>query len=310
MTNIKGINWNQVYYFSVVANYGSIKKASDVLQLSPSTLSEHISQLEKDLKVELFYRHGPKITLTEQGARLASHARGMFEHGERLFDVVSPVKLGRYPISVAFVPGPHLPVAYKWVTRFTEKYGPLDMKLHHSQPDQFERDLLKGKYNFGFIDRLPEHSELNYVLVEKSAIRFYVSMDWQDKKISEVLEAIPLLVCRSEASTEAFIEKALADQDLTPSSVITSDFPSVLIDLCRQGLGVGAFCEEPVQKMNSQMIKSFRTPKGAPQIESKLYAVWAGNSENTAAVSHFKELIGQGQGRQLNKYKPDAAANC
>lgn len=289
---ISGVNWNQVYSFSLVATHGSIKKAAELLSLSPSSLSEQISQLESDLKVELFVRRGPKLTLTEQGNRLFMHAKGMFEHGLRLLDAVSPVQIDSYPVSVGFVPGPHLPVAYKWVAMLHQKLGPLNMKLQHCTPEAFESSLLKGQFDFGFSDRRPSRSDLQSVQIAQSPIRFYVSTDWRDHSFSELLRKLPLLVCRSEASTDAFIEQTLQKCDLMPSSIVSSDFPSVLIDLCRLGLGVGAFCEEPILKLNAQTVRTLRIPKDAPKIESKLYVTWATAAESTMAVMHLKGLIG------------------
>lgn len=288
---ISGVNWNQVYYFSLVANYGSIKAAAETLGLSPSTLSEHVSQLEQQLKVELFHRRGPKLILTEQGNRLFAHAKGMFEHSQRLLDAVSPLQLGNYPISVGFVPGPHLPLAYRFVGSYRQEFGPLSMKLHHSSPDLFENCLLSGKYDFGFSDRAPDRPDLDSALVAQSPIRFYVSAQWKDQTLAELLRKIPLLVCRSEASTNAFIERALQENDLEPTSVVTSDFPSVLVDFCMQGLGVGTFCEEPILKMNAQSLRSLRNPKDAPSIESSLYVIWSKHAESTQSVGHLQQLV-------------------
>src|SRR5688572_29086894 len=91
------INWNQVYYFSEIAAVGSIKDAAAKLDLTASTLSLHLSQLETDLEIQLFYRQHRKLTLTPEGTRLFLHAKAMFETGQRLIDVVSPVPLGCYP---------------------------------------------------------------------------------------------------------------------------------------------------------------------------------------------------------------------
>lgn len=288
---ISDINWNEVYYFSLVATYGSMKRAAEVLRLSPSTLSEHISQLESQLKVELFHRRGPKIELTEQGNRLFLHAKGMFEHSQRLLDAVSPLHLGSYPISVGFIPGPHLPLAYKWVAMFENEFGPINMKLQHCLPDNLETSLIKGRLDFGFSNKAPERDDLLYEKIAQEPICFYVSAKWFDFRLADLLERIPLLMCRTEASTETFVEHALRKVDLIPSSTVISDFPSVLVDLCIQGLGVGAFCEEPILTMNSRSLRSLRSPKDAPKIESELYVIWAAAGEQTESIAHLKALI-------------------
>lgn len=294
MKNIKisDVNWNQVYSFSLVAGFGSIKKAAELLSLSPSALSEQVSQLESDLNVALFVRRGPKLILTEQGSRLFLHAKGMFDQGVRLLDAVSPIQILNYPFSVGFVPGPHLPVAYKWVAQLQKKLGPLSMKLQHCTPDLLESALLKTQFDFGFSDRKPTRPDLQCYQISETPIQFYVSTDWSDQSLAELLRKLPLLICRTEASSEILIEQALQKLDLAPLATVSSDFPSVLLDLCRMGLGVGAFCEEQIQKMNSQSIRSLRNPKDAPKFASKLYVIWSLAAENTNAVVQLRSVLG------------------
>jgi LysR family transcriptional activator of nhaA len=288
---ISGINWNQVYYFSLVAANGSIKGAAESIDLSPSTLSEHISELEKDLNVELFRRQGRKLSLTEQGERLYHHAKAMFENGHRLLDVVSPNELGNYPISIGLLPGPHLEGAYSVIGDFLEKFGSQEMKIRHCTPDELENGLASARLDFGFADRPPKRKDLTSHCVASKPIRFYVSNEWQGFKFAEILEKVPLLVCRSESSIDAFIEKVLQEADLQPSAIISSDFPSVLMNLCRRGLGVGAFCESKGDALPEDSVRTLRNPKDAPVLETCLYAVWSPLAENSAAVCHLKRLL-------------------
>ena len=48
------LNFQHLYYFWIVAREGGISRASEVLDLSPSTISTQIGQLEKALEVKLF----------------------------------------------------------------------------------------------------------------------------------------------------------------------------------------------------------------------------------------------------------------
>lgn len=289
--SISAVNWNQVYSFSVVATHGSIRKGAEILALSPSSISEQISQLEQTLEVKLFTRNGPKLLLTEQGERLLIHAKSMFDQGLRLLDAVSPLIMENYPLAIGFVPGPHLPSAYGYVTEMQRQFGPLNMKLQHCPPDTFETSILKGQVDFGFSDRKSIRGDLLSFQIAVDPVHFYVSNEWQHHSLSQLLEELPLLICRSEASTEAFVEQALRKVGITPASVISSDFPSVLIDLCRSGQGVGVFVEDSLPDLNSNKIRKLRHPKDAPRIESSLYAIWPVAAENTAAIARLKSVL-------------------
>jgi len=64
----------KIRYFSVVAEAGSLRKAAELLQISPPALSRAISQLEQELEMELFIPSGRGIAITDQGRRFHRRA--------------------------------------------------------------------------------------------------------------------------------------------------------------------------------------------------------------------------------------------
>jgi LysR family transcriptional activator of nhaA len=72
------VNFNQLYYFWVIAKERSISSAKDKLFLTQSTLSVQLQKLEKALEKKLFVRGRHGVVLTEQG-RLA------FTYCDRIF---------------------------------------------------------------------------------------------------------------------------------------------------------------------------------------------------------------------------------
>jgi DNA-binding transcriptional LysR family regulator len=68
------VNITRIKYFSVVAETGSVRKAAELMQLSPPALSRAIKQLEEELGVVLFVPSGRGITITDQGRLLQQRA--------------------------------------------------------------------------------------------------------------------------------------------------------------------------------------------------------------------------------------------
>lgn len=66
--------------FCITRQEGSMSKASEVLFASQPTISLQIKTLEEQLKVKLFERHGPKLTITTEG--------------EILYSIVQPLVMG------------------------------------------------------------------------------------------------------------------------------------------------------------------------------------------------------------------------
>src|SRR5579864_1633561 len=64
----------KIRYFSVVAETGSVRKAADLMQLSPPALSRAIKELQKELGVKLFVPSGRGIAITDEGRLLQQRA--------------------------------------------------------------------------------------------------------------------------------------------------------------------------------------------------------------------------------------------
>ncbi len=65
--------------FRSVVDASSLRAAAKVLGLSPSVVSQHVSQLEDRLGTALLYRSTRKISLTEAGADLLAARRKMVQ---------------------------------------------------------------------------------------------------------------------------------------------------------------------------------------------------------------------------------------
>jgi len=82
------INYKHLHYFWVVANEGSIARASESLHLTPQTISGQLSLLEDNLGEALFNRVGRNLELTETGRLALSYADEIFSLGGELEEVL------------------------------------------------------------------------------------------------------------------------------------------------------------------------------------------------------------------------------
>ncbi len=68
----------QIAIFAKTIDHGSFRGAARELNLSPSVVSHHISQLEEHLGVALIYRSTRKLALTKEGERLLMSTQSLF----------------------------------------------------------------------------------------------------------------------------------------------------------------------------------------------------------------------------------------
>ncbi len=80
----RAFNFQHLHYFWIVAREGGISRASDALDVSPSTISAQVGQLEQALKVKLFHRVGRNIRLTDVGHVAFRYAEEIFALGNEM----------------------------------------------------------------------------------------------------------------------------------------------------------------------------------------------------------------------------------
>ena len=78
------INFKHLHYFWVVAKQGGVARASEVLHLTPQTISGQINLLEDNLGQSLFNRVGRNLELTDTGRLALSYADEIFSLGSEL----------------------------------------------------------------------------------------------------------------------------------------------------------------------------------------------------------------------------------
>ncbi len=72
------LNHNHLFYFWVVANERSIARASELLHVTPQTISAQLKLLQEALEVRLFEKEGRGLRLTDSGRVTKSYADGIF----------------------------------------------------------------------------------------------------------------------------------------------------------------------------------------------------------------------------------------
>lgn len=71
------MDWNLIRSYLMVAEHGSTLAAARHLEVTQSTISRHLSELERQLSVQLFDRRKTGLVLTDKGRELLSFAEQM-----------------------------------------------------------------------------------------------------------------------------------------------------------------------------------------------------------------------------------------
>lgn len=81
---MRRLNYNQLYYFYIIASLGSIKDACEKLHLTQPTISGQLKALEEDLGYKLFDRKYRKLILNNMGKLVFKKIEKVFLASEEL----------------------------------------------------------------------------------------------------------------------------------------------------------------------------------------------------------------------------------
>jgi DNA-binding transcriptional LysR family regulator len=160
----------KIKYFSVVAETGSVRKAADLLQISPPAVSRAIRQLEEELDMQLFMPSGRGIAITDQGRRFHQRAlRLLAEYQSLLADVHRQegysdlLRIGSFEIFSTHFLG--------WAI---EHYLPgRRLEVHELIPSLLEQALLNREIDLGITYLPVPHEELDFLKVATQELRIY-----------------------------------------------------------------------------------------------------------------------------------------
>lgn len=143
----------QLAYFVTAADAGTIARAAEVLHVSPSALSDAITELEATTGERLCVRrraHG--ITLTSAGLRLTAHARLLLSQADELArsmegtgtELSGPIVIGCYPTLAPLILPPIL-------QHFAEHHPEVELSIQEENQDQLASSLASGRIDVAFV---------------------------------------------------------------------------------------------------------------------------------------------------------------
>lgn len=224
----------------------NLTEVANALYTSQSGVSKHIKDLEDELGVELFVRHGKRLLgLTEPGQELLSIVERI------LLDTENIKKLGaqfanrdRGKLNVATT---HTQARYALppvVAKFREEFPNVHLVLHQASPGEIARMLAEGTADIGIAtESLKDATEL-------ASFPYY---SWHHGVVVPVghplsdvgslsldtLAEWPLITYSEGFTGRPKIDKAFADAGLVPDIVLSALDADVIKSYVELGLGVG-----------------------------------------------------------------------
>jgi DNA-binding transcriptional LysR family regulator len=281
--------------FQAVADAGSFRGAAKRLGISPSVVSHHVSQLEIQLDLPLFYRSTRNLSLTDAGAELLRSTRLMTQAADKGMAAMQMRKaqpVGH--IRVTLPSGAQHPAFGAAWAQLLKRFPGLTFSitftdafsdLSGSQFDLAIRGGTSGLKDSTYKSRLFRRFEVwltaspDYVTARSPAkvIEDLAAWDW--------IEFPPGL-----RLNDFLLEPRPAGQRVEPRIAATLDSMLVAEELAREGIGFLAIPKDVVED-HVRDGRLLRLLPGVPLRPIETYAIWPANVGDASPVRMVLDFL-------------------
>ena len=231
----------------------NLTEVAKTLYTSQSGISRHIRELEEELGVELFIRHGKRMLgLTGPGKEMLTIARRILDDAgkaRRLGELFTGQQDGVLTIATT-----HTQACYSLpdkIKLFRELYPNIRLVLNQGTPEEIRAMVSAGTADLGIASEVLSNSE---------SLRAFPWFKWNHKVLVprqhpladltdvtlEHLAAWPLITYRSGMTGRSAIDQAFESASLKTDLVLSAQASDVVKTYVKLGMGIGILAETAV----------------------------------------------------------------
>ena len=158
------LNLKQLEAFCAVVEQGSFTAAAEALYLAQSTVSGHVTALEKDLGVTLFLRTGKRhIALTAEGRQVYSHARTILQNCDELTRTLEEKTSRELVVAASSIPMQY--ILPRMLKEFSAIHPDCRITLRDGDSESVHRDVLLGEAQLGMVGAVLNMADMAYTTI-------------------------------------------------------------------------------------------------------------------------------------------------
>lgn len=292
------INLKQLEAFVATAEFSSFTKAAEIMYLTQSTVSSHISALERNLGVRLIQRGArQRVTLTREGELVYREAKDILERCQALQDLKSHNRQSQLVIGASSVPGQCL------MPEIMGEYLAVCPECHYVQlrgdSIRIHQYLAQGKANLGFVGIATNPKEYHYHPVAEDRLVLitankepYQTLHRGGTSGLELLN-MPMILREQNSGTRQEMERYLVNMQISPEElnvIAQIDNPEAIRSSVSRGLGVSIMSVLAAREyLLSGRLLSFEL--GDQGAFRKIYLTWRKDALLTEAEQKFLEFV-------------------
>ena len=297
----------QIRYFIATADFGQISQAAKEFNISQSTVTASIRQLEEEVGMPLFERLPSGVSLTNEGARFLQHARNIMAAVNEAVQTPLSTEInlsGSIRVGITTtVAGYFMPKLY---VRFTRSYPNLKLEMIEASRPEVEKSLLKGDLDIAVIlvSNLGDKQHLKFETLVRSKRRLWLPsnhplLEAKTITFGDVAKESYVMLTSDEADQTA--GKYWMPTGLSPKTIFTTSAVEAVRSMVAAGVGVTILSDMVYRpwSLDGQRIETVILGRDIPTMDVGL--VW--NPDNqmspmTKAFMDFMHLSFSGDGSE------------
>lgn len=292
------INLKQLEAFVATAEFSSFTKAAEVMYLTQSTVSSHISALEAAMGVRLIQRNArQQVSLTKEGELVYREAKDILDRCQALQDLKNHDRQNQLVIGASSVPGQCL------MPELMADYLALYPDSHYVQlrgdSIRIHQYLAQGKANLGFVGIATTPKEYHYHPVAEDRLVLitankepYKTLHQQGTSGLDMLN-MPMILREENSGTRQEMERYLLRNQISPEDlniIAQIDNPEAIRSSVSRGLGVSIMSVLAAREyLLSGRLLSFEL--GDQGAFRKIYLCWRKDALLSPAEQKFLDFV-------------------
>jgi len=288
------LNLKHLRYFWVVASEGSITRASEILHLTPQTISGQLRMLEESIGNKLFQKSGRNLVLSDIGQTVFSYADEMFSLENELQDMLEGRPNSQnltFNVGVAMVV-PKL-IAYRVLEPVMDMQENVKLICHEAPLVDLLASLSVHKLDLVLADA-PISPTLNVKaynhLLGESGISFFARSEDVKKyrrNFPDSLDGAPMLMPTNSSSLRRALDQWLEREGIKPQ--IVAEFEDRALMKAFGEAGTGVFTSPTAVEDDVVAKYGVRVIARTDDLQERFYAISAERRIKHPAVAAIAE---------------------
>lgn len=252
----------QLKTLTAIARTGSFVRAAELVNLTPSAVSQQIQALEGEVGTILFDRSSRPPTLTPAGMQMVSLAEEVIRIADTTVDAIKGTTISG-SLSLGSVRTSALGLLPNAITRLNALYPQLRIKLRVSMSEALLSDVVVGRLDAAMVAEIHEFpSTLRWRPFLREPLLVIAPPGTEPASAADLLAKFPFVRFRSNVPLAHMIDRELARMNIMLSEVAEMDTVSSITACVANGLGVSVVPQIAVAESIAPLVTA---PFGNPQ---------------------------------------------